>query len=69
MAEESVGKSIPSWPTSHHSFEASHNEHIMLTSSADYSLANPDTLTKYKVAAGISQKVLETVTGTLPRRP
>lgn len=29
----------------------------------DYSLANPDTLTKYKTAAQISQKVLETVTG------
>ncbi|KAF7846317.1 hypothetical protein BT93_L4626 [Corymbia citriodora subsp. variegata] len=30
---------------------------------ADYSLANPDTLTKYKTAAQISQKVLEAVTG------
>lgn len=29
----------------------------------DYSLNNPDTLTKYKQAAQISQKVLETVTG------
>ncbi|MCJ1447587.1 MAG: Curved DNA-binding protein (42 kDa protein) [Stictis urceolatum] len=29
----------------------------------DYSLANPDTLTKYKTAAGISHKVLEVVTG------
>nr|OQO15541.1 hypothetical protein B0A51_15263 [Rachicladosporium sp. CCFEE 5018] len=29
----------------------------------DYSLANPDTLTKYKTAAQISQKVLETVSG------
>ncbi|KAF2760082.1 curved DNA-binding protein [Pseudovirgaria hyperparasitica] len=29
----------------------------------DYSLANPDTLTKYKTAATISQKVLEAVTG------
>jgi len=29
----------------------------------DYSLSNPDTLTKYKQAAQISQKVLETVTG------
>jgi methionine aminopeptidase len=28
----------------------------------DYSLANPDTLTKYKTAAQISHKVLETVT-------
>ena len=31
---------------------------------ADYSLANPDTLTKYKTAAQISHKVLETVSGT-----
>jgi len=29
----------------------------------DYSLANPDTLTKYKVAAEISQKVLKEVSG------
>ncbi|PNS20709.1 Curved DNA-binding protein [Sphaceloma murrayae] len=29
----------------------------------DYSLANPDTLTKYKTAGQISQKVLETVAG------
>lgn len=29
----------------------------------DYSLNNPDTLTKYKTAAAISQKVLETVAG------
>lgn len=29
----------------------------------DYSLNNPDTLTKYKSAAVISQKVLEAVTG------
>jgi len=35
----------------------------MAEESVDYSLANPDTLTKYKVAAGISQKVLEAVTG------
>jgi hypothetical protein len=36
----------------------------MLTYSAsDYSLNNPDTLTKYKDAATISQKVLEAVTG------
>jgi len=31
----------------------------------DYSLNNPDTLTKYKTAAQISHKVLETVTGWL----
>ena len=29
---------------------------------ADYTLNNPDTLTKYKTAAQISQKVLEAVT-------
>lgn len=29
----------------------------------DYSLNNPDTLTKYKTAAGISEKVLEAVSG------
>ncbi|GAB7352616.1 hypothetical protein MBLNU459_g2993t1 [Dothideomycetes sp. NU459] len=33
------------------------------TTEVDYSLANPDTLTKYKTAAQISQKVLEAVTG------
>ncbi|KPI45594.1 Curved DNA-binding protein [Cyphellophora attinorum] len=31
----------------------------------DYSLANPDTLTKYKTAAGIAHKVLESVSGWL----
>ena len=31
----------------------------------DYSLANPDTLTKYKTAAQITHKVLETVTGRM----
>lgn len=31
----------------------------------DYSLANPDTLTKYKTAAGIAHKVLETVSSWL----
>ena len=30
---------------------------------ADYTLNNPDTLTKYKTAAQISYKVLEAVTG------
>jgi hypothetical protein len=30
----------------------------------DYTLANPDTLTKYKQAGQISQSVLETVSGT-----
>jgi methionyl aminopeptidase len=33
--------------------------------SVDYSLNNPDTLTKYKEAAKISQKVLEAVSGML----
>ncbi|KAF2152491.1 curved DNA-binding protein [Myriangium duriaei CBS 260.36] len=33
------------------------------TTEVDYSLANPDTLTKYKTAGQISQKVLETVSG------
>jgi methionine aminopeptidase len=31
----------------------------------DYTLGNPDTLTKYKVAAEISQKVLKEVSGAL----
>ncbi|ORY13294.1 hypothetical protein BCR34DRAFT_481188 [Clohesyomyces aquaticus] len=41
------------------------NTHPMLTvnTATDYTLANPDTLTKYKVAAQISQKVLQEVTG------
>ncbi|KAI9849728.1 MAG: Curved DNA-binding protein (42 kDa protein) [Thelocarpon superellum] len=34
-----------------------------LVARADYSLNNPDTLTKYKTAAQIAQRVLETVTG------
>lgn len=29
----------------------------------DYTLNNPDTLTKYKTAAAISEKVLESVAG------
>ena len=33
----------------------------LLTALADYSLANPDTLTKYKTAAQISEKVLAAV--------
>lgn len=32
----------------------------------DYTLNNPDTLTKYKTAAQISHKVLEAVSGMLP---
>lgn len=31
---------------------------------SDYTLKNPDTLTKYKTAAQISHRVLEAVTGT-----
>ena len=41
---------------------------LMIECCADYSLNNPDTLTKYKTAAQISHRVLEAVTGTrLPR--
>ena len=35
----------------------------------DYSLNNPDTLTKYKSAAQISQKVLEAVSGETAPNP
>jgi methionine aminopeptidase len=35
---------------------------LLIYESLDYSLNNPDTLTKYKTAAQISQKVLEAVT-------
>jgi methionine aminopeptidase len=35
----------------------------MLIVFTDYTLGNPDTLTKYKVAAEISQKVLKEVSG------
>lgn len=34
---------------------------IRLTESTDYSLSNPDTLTKYKTAGQISEKVLAEV--------
>lgn len=34
-----------------------------LTTILDYTLNNPDTLTKYNTASRISSKVLETVTG------
>ena len=33
------------------------------TTCLDYTLANPDTLTKYKTAAGIAEKVLKEVSG------
>ena len=37
---------------------------VVLTNDlTDYTLNNPDTLTKYKTAAQISNKVLEAVTG------
>jgi methionine aminopeptidase len=36
---------------------------LLTIRAADYTLNNPDTLTKYKTAAQISQKVLESVTG------
>jgi len=35
----------------------------LLLTVADFTLNNPDTLTKYKTAAQISHKVLEIVTG------
>jgi hypothetical protein len=35
----------------------------------DYTLANPDTLTKYKQAGQISQKVLQAVSGTRCLQP
>jgi methionine aminopeptidase len=35
---------------------------LTLLFTSDYTLNNPDTLTKYKSAAAISQKVLEEVT-------
>lgn len=44
----------PSWPTNNNN------------GLADYTLNNPDTLTKYKTAAQISHKVLEAVTGNNP---
>ena len=37
--------------------------HMDADDSADYTISNPDTLTKYKNAAQITHKVLETVTG------
>lgn len=37
---------------------------MLLTVIKDYTLNNPDTLTKYKTAAQISHRVLEAVTGT-----
>jgi hypothetical protein len=36
-------------------------EHALILCLADYTLNNPDTLTKYKSAAQISQKVLDAV--------
>ena len=36
----------------------------LISCTIDYSLNNPDTLTKYKTAAQISHRVLEAVTGT-----
>lgn len=40
-------------------------EHGLTVGCLDYTLNNPDTLTKYKTAAQISHKVLEAVTGTI----
>ena len=44
-------------------------EHHVDWNTVDYSLANPDTLTKYKTAAQITHKVLETVTGATISNP
>jgi methionine aminopeptidase len=38
------------------------NEWLLMLIHIDYTLSNPDTLTKYKSAAQISHKVLEAVT-------
>ena len=57
---EQLRNVLPSWP--------SHNLNLFPKTNqlaVDYSLANPDTLTKYKTAAQISHKVLETVTGMM----
>lgn len=40
----------------------------MLIRLTDYTLNNPDTLTKYKTAAQISHRVLEAVKGMKPTR-
>lgn len=39
----------------------------VLICSTDYTLANPDTLTKYKTAAAIAEKVLQEVSGSYHR--
>lgn len=39
-----------------------YDDYLLTKSGLDYTLNNPDTLTKYKSAAQISQKVLEAVT-------
>jgi hypothetical protein len=44
-------------------------EHYVDQNTVDYSLANPDTLTKYKTAAQITHKVLDTVTGAITSNP
>lgn len=38
------------------------DDYLLMLAYVDYTLNNPDTLTKYKSAAAISQKVLEAVT-------
>jgi curved DNA binding protein len=40
----------------------SRSQNLLINAPPDYTLSNPDTLTKYKSAAQISQKVLEAVT-------
>jgi hypothetical protein len=59
MAEEAQIGNIPAWTAA----KTPHRLDRVLMLRADYSLANPDTLTKYKTAAQISHKILEAVTG------
>jgi methionine aminopeptidase len=40
---------------------------VPLTRRTDYTLSNPDTLTKYKTAATIAEKALKEVSGMYPR--
>lgn len=48
---------------SNNTTSADHRALVLTSGILDYSLNNPDTLTKYKDAAQISLKVLEAVTG------
>ncbi len=49
-------------PQGEDSAQRSRKMNMLTPLRADYTLNNPDTLTKYKSAAAISQKVLEAVT-------